>query len=43
MRLIYEEKLAISDSSHQADVNVAVYLFTSRVNDDTKKLVLSKK
>lgn len=48
MRLTSEEQRLISNTIHQADVEAAVYLFGSRVDDyaksgDINLLVLSKK
>ncbi|MGZ8256389.1 MAG: nucleotidyltransferase domain-containing protein [Gallionella sp.] len=48
MRLMPEEQLAISAAIHQADVDAAIYLFGSRVDDaakggDIDLLVLSQK
>lgn len=36
MRLIYEEQLAIGDTIHKADVDAAIYLLGSRVEDTAK-------
>lgn len=48
MRLMHEEQLVIGDAIHQADVDAAIYLFGSRIDDaakggDIDLLVLSKK